>query len=414
MLNQRLGDDPRNWAPLACDLLGDGDISIVPLRLGLQGEIGAIVAGSRRAGFPEQTESLVLSVAANQAEIGLQEARLLGEQKRVANELDQRVAQRTAELAAANDELRREVAERRRAEEVLRRRELDFSLIVDSVPVSWSRSRLRPARSPRASIDRPSNISGRTLEELKSWQTSDVVHPDDLQHTIDAQRRAHETGGAYNVESRHRRADGVFRWFNVRGFPLRDTQGRILRWFHLQIDVDDRKRAEEALRASERDLNRIINTIPTAAWSTRPDGYCDFLNQRWLAYSGLSADQAQGWGWSVAVHPDDMNGLMEYWRSCLASGTPLDAEARMRRFDGIFRWFLFRANPLRNESGAIVKWYGTNIDIDDRKGADQALRRSEAFLAEGQRLSLTGTFSWRVDTDEIPYFQGSSIGSSGD
>ena len=103
------------------------------------------------------------------------------------------------------------------------------------------------------------------------------------------------------------------------------------------------------------------------------------------------------------VHPDDAPGLDEHWQSCLASGAPADAEARMRRFDGVYRWFLFRANPLRDEDGAIIKWYGTNIDIEDRRQADEKLRRSEIYLTEAQRLSQTGSFSWRLDTDEIAF-----------
>jgi PAS domain S-box-containing protein len=311
------------------------------------------------------------------------------------------LAQRTTELAAVDEELKREAAGRGQAEEALRLRGLDFQSIVDSIPVPVA------VTTPSGEVEGLNRLTleyfGKTLEELKNWTASDVVHPDDLQRTVDAQLDAHQRGDAYNVESRHRRADGSYRWFTVRGLPLRDAHGRILRWFHLLIDIDDWKRAGEALRASERNLIQIINTIPTAAWSTRPDGYCDFLNQRWLAYAGLSADQAQGWGWGAAVHPDDLNGLVAYWQRSLASGTPVETEARMRRFDGEYRWFLVRANPLRDESGAIVKWYGTNFDIDDRKRAEQALRRSEAFLAEGQRLSSTGSFSWRVDTDEIVF-----------
>jgi PAS domain S-box-containing protein len=321
--------------------------------------------------------------------------------RRRVEDLGSLLGQRTAELAAADEALKQEADGRRRAEAALRLRALDFQLIVDSIPVPVA------VTTPSGEVEGLNRLTlayfGKKLEELKGWTASDVVHPDDLQRTVDAQLEAHRRGDAYDVESRHRRADGIYRWFNVRGFPLRDAQGRILRWFHLLIDIDDWRRAEEALRASERNLTQIINTIPTTAWSTRPDGYCDFLNQRWLAYAGFSAEQAQGWGWGAAIHPDDLNGLVAYWQTCLAAGTPVEAEARMRRFDGEYRWFLFRANPLRDESGAVVKWYGTNIDIDDRKRAEQALRRSEAFLAEGQRLSLTGTFSWRVDTDEIMF-----------
>jgi len=163
------------------------------------------------------------------------------------------------------------------------------------------------------------------------------------------------------------------------------------------------KKAEEALRTSERELGFIVNAMPTLLASARPDGYADFFNQRWIDYTGLSAEQLEGWGWANQLHSDDAEGLLKIWRSSLASGVPLETEARMRRFDGAYRWLLFRANALRDETGNIVKWYGTNTDIDDRKRAEDQLRRSEAFLAEGQRLSSTGSFSFRVATDEVTY-----------
>src|SRR5215467_14372710 len=148
--------------------------------------------------------------------------------------------------------------------------------------------------------------------------------------------------------------------------------------------------AEEALQSSERNLVGIINTIPTAAWTTRPDGYCDFLNQVWLDYAGMTAEQAQGWGWAEAIHSDDRKKLVEEWQSCLASGNPVDTEARIRRFDSSYRWFLIRGNPLRNESGNILKWYGTCVDIEDRKRGEDILRARE--------------LSWRQIVDNIPGF----------
>jgi len=163
------------------------------------------------------------------------------------------------------------------------------------------------------------------------------------------------------------------------------------------------KKAEEALRSSERELGFIVNAVPTLLASARPDGSADFFNQRWIDYTGLSAEQLEGWGWANQLHPGDADGLVKIWRSSLASGVPLEAEARMRRFDGAYRWLLFRANALRDESGNIVKWYGTSTDIDDRKRAEDQLRRSEAFLAEGQRLSSTGSFSFRAATEEGTY-----------
>src|SRR3712207_6653174 len=159
-----------------------------------------------------------------------------------------------------------DVEDLRRAEETLARRELDFQLIVDSISVPVA---VTTPSGEVEGLNQPTlEYFGKTFDELKGWRTSDVVHPDDLQHTVTSQLQAHQAGSTYNIESRHRRADGVYRWYNVRGFPLRDAQGRILRWFHLLIDIDDRKRAEEALQATERNLTEIINTIPVLAWST--------------------------------------------------------------------------------------------------------------------------------------------------
>src|SRR5215510_2580481 len=144
-----------------------------------------------------------------------------------------------------------------RAEAALRARELSFQLIVDSIPVPVAIT--TPSGEVEA-INQPTlEYFGKTFEELKGWKASDVVHPDDLQDTIATQQRAHEKASAYNVESRHKRADGIYRWFNVRGFPLRGTEGRILRWFHLLIDIHDRKRAEAQLAGEKRLLEMVAS-----------------------------------------------------------------------------------------------------------------------------------------------------------
>jgi PAS domain S-box-containing protein len=137
------------------------------------------------------------------------------------------------------------------------------------------------------------------------------------------------------------------------------------------------RQAQARAEQAEREMRLAVGTIPALAWRTEPDGFCDFLNQRWLDYTGLSADQALGWGWTSAIHPDDVAGLLDDWRAILASGTRGEAEARLRRFDGEFRLFLFRAEPLLGEAGRVVKWYGTTIDIEQRKQAELALRESE-------------------------------------
>ncbi|RDI96801.1 PAS domain S-box protein [Dyella solisilvae] len=277
----------------------------------------------------------------------------------------------------------------------------EFESIVDNIAV--------PAAviAPNGELEHLNKLSleffGKSLQEIKGWRASDVVHPDDLAQTVIYQANAHREGLEYNIESRHRRADGVYRWHNVRGFPLRDSQGQILRWIHLRMDIDDRKRAEIALAESERKLQSIVSTIPTLAWSTRLDGSADFINQHYLDYVGLSHGQAHDWAWQTAVHPDDLEGLTIRWMTILESGQPGDAEARLRRHDGIYRWFLFRVNPLRDETGRIVKWYGTNTDIDDLKRTERELRRHKALLGQAQRLSQTGSLWWKPSTGEIAF-----------
>src|SRR5216683_3111382 len=138
---------------------------------------------------------------------------------------------------------------------------------------------------------------------------------------------------------------------------------------------------EDARQAQ--DIRRVFDAIPTLAWSARPDGAADFFNQRWLDYTGLSAEQAREWGWTVALHSDDLSALVNYWRSVLASGEPGEIEGRLRRFDGVYRRFLFRATPSFDNDRKIVKWFGTNTDIEDRK-------RAECLLA-GENLVLEMT-----------------------
>jgi PAS domain S-box-containing protein len=189
----------------------------------------------------------------------------------------------------------------------------------------------------------------------------------------------------------------------VRVVPVRSEGDSIAGWFVLLTDIDDGKRAEQATRANERNLNLIINAIPAMAWSALPDGFADFFNEHFLAYLGFTQSEARGTGWASAVHPDDLNRMLAIWQSALASGSAAEAEARLRRHDGEYRWFLFRTSPLRDDAGQIVKWYGTNTDIDDRKRAEDELRRKETFLTEGERLNLTGTFCWYLDTDDITF-----------
>ncbi|MDF2771072.1 MAG: fixL [Geminicoccaceae bacterium] len=312
--------------------------------------------------------------------------------------LRSRLAQVTAELAAATAALENEAAARRRSDEARRESEREWRLTVDHIPGLVA---LLSATGYVEVINRQlSEYFGQTLEELRHWGTNDTVHPEDLPHVVQVFTRSIESGDPYSISQRFRRSDGVYRWFENSGFPLRDAEGRIVRWCVLLTDIDERKRAEDALKRSERELKLIIDTVPALAWSARPDGTADFFNQHYLDFIGFSAEQASDWGWSAALHPDDLNGLAATWQRIMASAAPGEAEARLRRHDGEFRWFLFRTNPLRDDSGRIVKWYGVNTDIEDRKRAEADLRRAYNSFADGQRLSHTGNFTADIVADE--------------
>jgi PAS domain S-box-containing protein len=237
--------EAQDWPPSLH--VGGHTLAVFAIRLGLLGEIGLLVVGSRRADFPRQTEGLLLSVAANQATIGLEGAWLLHGQKRLAHELDQRVEVRTRELAEANKELRR--------------RELEFQLVVD--------------------------------------------------------------------------------------------------------------------------------TIPAIVWSAHSDGRADFVNQHFRRYVGLSMEEARDGGWARAVHPGDLPGVMENWQAILASGRSGEFRARLRRFDGEYRLFLLRADPLAEADGSL-KWYGACVDVHDWKQAQDALRNIQAELAHVARVTTMG------------------------
>lgn len=142
------------------------------------------------------------------------------------------------------------------------------------------------------------------------------------------------------------------------------------------------ERAFDEIKNSEAKLRQVIDTIPTMAWCNLPDGPNEFLNKQWHEYTGLSPEESHGWGWQAVFHPDDLPALMETWRELLVSGEPGEIEARLRRHDGVFRWFLIRVEPFRDETGKIIRWYGTSTDIEERKQADEKLRQEEMELRQ--------------------------------
>jgi PAS domain S-box-containing protein len=238
------------------------------------------------------------------------------------------------------------------------------------------------------------------------WSQPGLIHDVDVSRLQDSWHQSLNSGTPIRAEARVRRFDGTYRWFVIRAVPLREADGSISLWFGTNTDVEDLKQAEaklDELRKSKDRLRLVLDTIPVLVTTARPDGSLDFINNRWLEFLGLPIERVQDWGWTSVTHPDDIGPFLDGWRQAMASGKPFEGEARVPRADGQYRWLLIRAVPLRTTSGEIVSWYATSIDIEDRKRAETALQRSEAYLAEAQRLSRTGSFGWTVATGELAW-----------
>src|SRR5467141_1240695 len=217
---------------------------------------------------------------------------------------------------------------------------------------------------------------GKTMEELKNWATSNVVHPDDLPCVVDSWKYSVETGQPYDLELRQRRADGVYRWFQSRALPTRDTEGRITGWYMLLTDIDDRKRAEDALRLNEHDLRLIVDSIPGFVSTMSAAGDAEFVSRQVLEYFGKTIEELKNWATNDTLHPDDLPRMIDAYRHSIETGEPRDVETRSRRADGVYRWFHLRSRPQRDAEGRIVRWYNLVTDIDDRKRAEQELEKA--------------------------------------
>ncbi|BCS32589.1 PAS domain-containing sensor histidine kinase [Luteitalea sp. TBR-22] len=240
---------------------------------------------------------------------------------------------------------------------------------------------------------------GRSREDLRNWAVA--VHPDDVPMVVARKAQAVATGEPMDFDVRNRRADGVYRWLHCRSLPQRDREGRIVRWYSLLTDIDDRRQAEEALRSREREYRSIIDTVPglVAIWT--PDGRAEFVNAQLLAYIGQDLTAIQGWQASDIIHADDRPRVTAAWAHAMTSGEPFDSEHRLRRSDGVYRWFHVRAVPDRDPDGHIIRWPVLITDVDARKRAEEERRRSEAFLVEVQRLSRTGGFRYDPVADRV-------------
>src|SRR6266403_1186945 len=269
---------------------------------------------------------------------------------------------------------------------------------------------------------------GLPLEEVRDWRWARSVHAGDREAFVAKWRQCLATGEPFEAESRVRRADGEYRWLLHRKVPLRDAAGTIVKWYGSSIDIDDRKRAEHKIDEQQSEIRQILeltpqrlgaqlqatlNVIPAYTWYAAPSGALTFVNERCANYLGLPQDHPlrsgieTGAAWDSHIpllHPDDREESRRNWSTRLSTGSAGEESFRVRNAEGEYRWFLSRAEPLRAKDGTLRYWVGVNLEIHDRREAEDALRRSEAWLSEAQRLSHTGSWVLDLETRELKHW----------
>jgi PAS domain S-box-containing protein len=245
-----------------------------------------------------------------------------------------------------------------------------LKLIIDTIPIIVWR------KLPDGSADFLSGhfrgYTGLSLEQGlgRGWMMN-AFHPDD--RLMEEWRVAWAAQQPFEKEARLRRADGQYRRFLIRAMPLLDHHGNLVEWYGISIDIEDRRRAEIQLQT-------VLDAIPQQIWSGPPDGTLDYCNERWRSYMELGLEELQGDGWQSMLYPDDRKRVLRAWRESVTTGSPYEQEERHRGVDGTYRWFLARGLPFRDAEGRIVRWYGTNTDVEDRKKVKEELRQLSGQL----------------------------------
>jgi PAS domain S-box-containing protein len=286
------------------------------------------------------------------------------------------------------------------AQEALRDRERELSQLVNMVPsLLWRSS---PNGEPNYFNKRTIDFLGLDVADCDKPGISRlaatlaaIIHPDDASGVLAAFNHSIATGEPFSMTYRLRRADGVYRWMSGRAEPMRDENGRVVQWHGLAHDIDDQMRAEETVRQSEQRLQQMIDAVPVHILSFTATGEPTYVNKRYQDYLGSSVahfDSLQGLLRAI-VHPDDLPETQRTLSSCFQTGKPFLMQFRGCGKDGIYRWTEGRAEPLRDQDGAIVQWYAVSLDIEDERQAQDALQQASAKLARAAQAASLAELS---------------------
>jgi formate hydrogenlyase transcriptional activator len=246
--------------------------------------------------------------------------------------------------------------------------------IIDTIPaLVWC---ARPDGSAEFVNQRWLDYSGLSLDQARNWGWTAAVHPDDLLEFSEVWRGVRASGESGEMEARLRSSDGTYRWFLHRASPLCDECGRTVRWYGTSTDIEERKHSEELARSDEQNLRLVVDSISGLVATMGASGDVLLLNRQNLEYFGKTTDELKNWATCEVVHPEDLPGVIARWRHCFETGEPYEIEHRLRRADGVYRWFQARGLPARDAAGDIVRWHLLLTDIDDRRCAEMELAKA--------------------------------------
>jgi len=283
--------------------------------------------------------------------------------KQAHNELEAKVEERTAKLSRLNDDLLGEISERGLAEDQLRRTERRLRDLIANAPVILFT--LDASGMVTLSEGKGLETFGVKSGELVGQSIFDLYHDSPGLHS-NARRALDGEAVTFITEANDE-------FFEIHLIPLLDKSGKVAGVNGVTYNITDRRR-------TERELRLVIDTIPAMAWSTLPSGANEYCSKGWMEYTGMALGRELDYGWLDAFHPDDRAAHLAKWRSATERGELFESVARIRGGDGEYRWFLTQGVPLRDESGKIVRWYGTNVDIDERKRAESLLEGEKNLL----------------------------------
>ena len=273
-----------------------------------------------------------------------------------------------------------DVTEQQRLLEALLRSEEQFRLIVGGMAALVIV--LTPAGQIEFANKQALDYFGKTMEELDAWRTTDTIHLDDREAVIADWNQTKMTGEARDVDHRLRRHDGVYRWFRALRRPSLDPDGRILRWYVVLTDIDERKNAEQRLEEQERELRQVLDLTPQIVTVYGSQHERLYANQVALSYYGLSLDEWRREQMGRKSHPEDTERFTGSVQRAFSEGSAFEVESRLRRHDGSYRWFVVRGTPVRDSHGQVSRWYLASADIDDRKRSEERLQQQNVALRE--------------------------------